>query len=1261
MVTTTSDTPVPGKLSLREAIDLSNSNPGPDTINFAFPDLNTPGVIDYDPIFQTWKIQPATALPTITDQVFIDGYTQRVIHAGGPTDEVQSVAITGATAGTFTLTFRGQTTSPIPFNASAALIQASLENLSTIGVGNILAGGGPLPDTAVSMTFIGRLAVTDVPQITADGSGLVGGTVTAVTTTNGVPASIISTPNDLTVGSDAHIRVIIDGSNAGGATGLTISSTGSRVRGLVIDGFGVGVHIVGPAATGNLIQGNAIGEYVGYIPVLDGGGSALLGVGNSQQGVLIDAPTNNTVGGAAPEAHNTIAGNGLQGVQINPDAQGSQVIGNLIGVAQQDAGLYYLAGNGQEGVLVLSSSNAIGGPAAGATNIISANGSYGIRVSGVDATRNRIQGNDIGTDTGGTLAFGQGVPGNLRDGILIEDAPNTLIGGVPDAVRGLVPRNVVSGNFGAGIRITGVTATGTLIEGNFIGVTGDSSAPLPNAQEGVDIFSANNTVGGTIVGTGNVISANLRGVVISGANAINNLIQDNFIGTDAKGVQDFGNANEGIWIENASGNTIGGTVVSNSTSGGNIAGSLNVISGNNVGVRILGSTSKGNVVLGNNIGTDVTGLTDLGNSQQGVLIDQAPMNTIGGTTAAARNVISANHWGLTITGATAFLNLVEGNWIGTDDTGTLALGNEVDGVLINQGASSNFIGTTAAGAANAIAFNVEDGVRVEDATSVGNAILSDRFFGNQGLPIDLVPPPVGPGGPNNLQAAPVLTSVASNVSGSVISGTLTSTPNATFRIQFFASTPNNLSLQGTLLGMTTVTTNASGTGTFAAQLPVTIPLGEAVNATATSSTGDTSEFSASLSESVGTVQFAAASVSVNQVTGSVTLTVTRAGGSGGYFQISYNTQNLTAMAGVDYRASTGTLTFNPAQLTATITIAILADPSFSPARTFQVVLSNPVGAATLGAPAVATVTIVQTNLPGSISFSSSSYFVNEADGRAVITVTRTSSGGLVTVPFTTSDGTAKAGVDYAATSGVLTFNPGETVQTFQIQVFNNSIDETTKSLSILLGPPTGGASLGTPATATLTIQDNFRNTTGPSVVDIHFLEYRAQTTGIVIHFSEPLNQSTAENLLNYGYSVRAAGRDGRFGTRDDLLIGLKSATYDGRARSVTLSLARPLRHNLPLLLMINAATSVPGGVRGLSDLFGNLLDSTGTGVPGGIYSTVLIDRERGSATAAAPQSEARAATRKPLPVMSRPHLARAAAANAHSLSSQVSHPTHGRR
>ena len=171
-------------------------------------------------------------------------------------------------------------------------------------------------------------------------------------------------------------------------------------------------------------------------------------------------------------------------------------------------------------------------------------------------------------------------------------------------------------------------------------------------------------------------------------NAYENVIAGNLIGTDATGsyavANGWGNDSDGIELEQgSSGNTIGGTA----------SGAGNVISGNtDDGVEITGSGTTGNVVAGDFIGTDVSGTMAIPNGN-GVEIDtNAAGNTIGGTTALARDIISGNTgYGVLLYSRSAS-NVVEGDYIGTDMTGDAPLGN-LTGIYITS--ADNTIGGTA--------------------------------------------------------------------------------------------------------------------------------------------------------------------------------------------------------------------------------------------------------------------------------------------------------------------------------------------------------------------------------------------------------------------------------------------------------------------------------------------------------------------------------------------------------------------------------------
>lgn len=209
-------------------------------------------------------------------------------------------------------------------------------------------------------------------------------------------------------------------------------------------------------------------------------------------------------------------------------------------------------------------------------------------------------------------------------------------------------------------------------------------------------------------------SSTLRSLVVDGFDghgvallSDGNHVENCWIGVDAAGTTKAANTGDGILIAAGSANTVGGLT----------AGSGNVISGNGGrGVEISGNATA-NVLQGNRIGTDAAGSAALGNTGIGVLVFGAS-NVIGGTTAAAGNVISGNgQTGVRIDGAGATGNLIQGNRLGTDAAGAVDLGNAMDGVLVSYSASGTVVGGTASGAGNLISGNEWRGVAVSEGAT----------------------------------------------------------------------------------------------------------------------------------------------------------------------------------------------------------------------------------------------------------------------------------------------------------------------------------------------------------------------------------------------------------------------------------------------------------------------------------------------------------------------------------------------------------------
>ncbi|MFL6335798.1 MAG: carboxypeptidase regulatory-like domain-containing protein [Pyrinomonadaceae bacterium] len=314
------------------------------------------------------------------------------------------------------------------------------------------------------------------------------------------------------------------------------------------------------------------------------------------------------------------------------------------------------------------------------------------------------------------------------------------------------------------------------------GFVGSPLVKLDGAEAGAVTAGLNINGGGSTV----------RGLIISGFSGDGihiqtsggNTITGNFIGTNAAGTAAQPNSGHGVFIDGSPNNNVGGTTAaernlisgnggqgvridgpgaignrvrgnfigtdstgaaalngnndgvliinsaSSNTVGGTAAGEGNVISGNGAhGVRLTGAGVTANVIQGNRIGTDVNGVVALGNGNSGVFVSGASGNTVGGAVAGARNVISGNlNNGVLISGVGATTNVVQGNFIGTQADGTSALPNLLDGVSLSNVASDNLIGGTAAGAGNRIAFNGGDGVSVISGT--GNRVLSNSIHTN---------------------------------------------------------------------------------------------------------------------------------------------------------------------------------------------------------------------------------------------------------------------------------------------------------------------------------------------------------------------------------------------------------------------------------------------------------------------------------------------------------------------------------------------------
>jgi len=508
---------------------------------------------------------------------------------------------------------------------------------------------------------------------------------------------------------DGEPQIVIDGSNAGeNANGLTVEFEGrkSSVRNLVLTNFsghgvlldetmevtiqgcliggedgndGDGIHL--NESSINTIGGelsdarNIIGGNEGNGINIVGEGGNLNVIRNNYLGISRDGETalpNQTNGirmtGDVQKNtawDNTISGNRENGIYIVDNAaeqdEENEFFNNNIGTDADGTGAVPNKGNG---ILIENSSGSRIGRITGSGNLISGNGKNGVKIIGEDARINRIAGNSIGTDHGGTSE----IP-NAFNGIKIVNAPDNFVGGSTSS-PGDPPGNVISGNRKTGIYISGREATGNDIEGNLIGTGVSGTTSLEN-YDGIAVLSgaSNNIIGGPTAIHRNIISGNLRfGVIVGDPETEENTIQGNYIGTDKNGSQSLDNE-VGIYLVDALKTRIGGIEDE----------AENVISGNrDDGIRII--DGAGHTIQSNLIGVDATGEAPLGN-EIGISVKRSAVNTIGSSSreeSEGGNVISGNEQGMKLEKSVG--DKIFCNTVGLSADGDGDFGNESHGI-----------------------------------------------------------------------------------------------------------------------------------------------------------------------------------------------------------------------------------------------------------------------------------------------------------------------------------------------------------------------------------------------------------------------------------------------------------------------------------------------------------------------------------------------------------------------------------------------------
>ncbi|MFH2143056.1 MAG: hypothetical protein ABIJ97_11570, partial [Bacteroidota bacterium] len=476
----------------------------------------------------------------------------------------------------------------------------------------------------------------------------------------------------------------------GGSSNNIIGGTTVAERNIISGNSMNGIVIENTNSDSNNVYGNFIGVNVLGLTALPNGGH---GIG------IWNGPKNNLIGGDTPEHRNIISGNILSGIGISgASTDSNSVKGNYIGT---DLSGTVALGNQGHGVQI----NVLAAYTKVQENIISGNSGPGIGIWN-NSSNNEIIGNYIGTDVSGTLSLG-----NTAEGIVITDSPNNIIGGSNSG-----DRNIISGNNGSGIDIRGADSYGNIVNGNYIGVDILGSTALPNGGNGIGIYNGAkyNVIGGDTPEFLNVISGNLySGIGISNAGTDSNIVSGNYIGTNSTGTVALGNQSHGVLITELAAYT---------------KVQENIISGNGGPGIGIWNNSGNNEIFGNYIGTDVSGSLSLGNTAEGIIIDDSPNNIIGGSSPGERNIISANSLNIGIRNPSSTGNIVKGNFIGTDATGTVALNNGNSGVGIYGGASNNIIGGTTTTDRNIISGNLHEGIWIGE-NGTDNNIIQGNYIG----------------------------------------------------------------------------------------------------------------------------------------------------------------------------------------------------------------------------------------------------------------------------------------------------------------------------------------------------------------------------------------------------------------------------------------------------------------------------------------------------------------------------------------------------
>jgi hypothetical protein len=635
-VTSTADNnTVDGLVTLREAIESVNGGANLNADVAAVGGYGTNDTINFNIAGAGVKTITLNSPLEITKPVTIDGYSQpgatantndfgnainatlliQLANGGGVADAIQIHTDDTTVKG---LAIGGFVDDAIEIQGNDNKVQGNFLGTDATGTMDVGQNVGVFVDAGSTGNVIGGATLTRRNLISGNHVGIL-----------------------IWIGSDSNtVQGNYVGTDKTGATALRNDLNGVRIYRASHNRIG---GVLGDA--GNLISGNGengvlIEEADSSLNIIEHNRIGTKGLGtealpNGGNGVAILGAQFTTIGGDEELRRNLISGNTLRGVLLAEGATTTEVIGNYIGTKAN--GTEALK-NGGSGVAILdgASLNFVGGTTANLRNIISGNGGPGVKI--FEANGNKVEGNFIGTDVNGTMAVA-----NFGAGVYIQKAAQNTIGAVGTQVS-----NVISGNDGAGIWITGAGATQNKVQNNYVGTDVNGGTAVKNNHFGIFIDDADsNTIGGTTDGEINVISGNGiptdptyehgHGIVIMRGES--NKIQGNYIGTKANGTQPLGNARNGIYV---------GVGANDTTIGNAVAAAGNVISGNGWwGVEVVEGVGTGTTGSNNKIGKDKTGTMLLPNTKGNIKVWGSPAgvkisaNNIGGGAGPSIDIASA--------------------------------------------------------------------------------------------------------------------------------------------------------------------------------------------------------------------------------------------------------------------------------------------------------------------------------------------------------------------------------------------------------------------------------------------------------------------------------------------------------------------------------------------------------------------------------------------------------------------------------------------